>query len=85
MHNYKPQVHLHICYALVHRRGTCKSEVPSNAMFAAQRAARDNNIDFWTDGSIYLQDSATRIPPSFKNVKEFLEFACQVNTASMDI
>ena len=76
VHYYKPQVHLHACYALVHRRGTRKSEVPSNATFAARGAAGDNNIDLWTDGSIYLQDSATGIPSSFKNVKEFLEFAC---------
>ena len=45
VHWYKTQVHLDAHYAPVHRRGTYKSEVPSNAMFAARKAMRDNNID----------------------------------------
>ena len=76
MYNYKPRGHLHACYAPVHRRGTHKNDVSSNAMCAARRATRDNNINLWTDGSIYPQDLAIGIQPSLKNVKEFLEFAC---------
>ena len=76
MHSYKPQVHLHARYAPMHIRDTHKSDVSSNAKFAARRVVGDNTIDLWTDGSIYPQDPATGIPPSFKNVKEFLKFAC---------
>ena len=76
VHSYKPQVHLHARYAPVHRSGTYKSEVPSDATCVIRRAVGDNDIDLWTDGSIYPQDLATGIPPSFKNMKEFLEFPC---------
>ena len=75
-HYYKPQVHLHARYAPVYRRGIRKSELHSNAMFALRKATGDNNIDLWIDGSIYPQDPAIGLSPSFKNVKEFMEFTC---------
>ena len=75
-HSYKPQIHLHAWNALVHRKGTRRSELHSNATFVVHKAVGDNNIDLWTNGSIYLQDLMIGLSPSFKNMKEFLEFTC---------
>ena len=44
--------------------------------FPIKRKAGDTNIDLWLDGSIYLTDPSTGMPPPFRTLKALLEFVC---------
>lgn len=74
--SYSSQVKLDLKYAPVIKRGVLLERQGNRLSFPARRAAGENHIDLWVDGTLYPIDPLTNSPPCFTTTKEYLEFLC---------
>lgn len=58
------------------KRGRPLHEQVPRREFCAHRSAGATNIDLWVDGEIYPRDPCTRVSPTFRTIKQCLEFIC---------
>lgn len=73
---YTPNVTLHSRFSPLIKRGRPLHEQVSRLEFPAYRSRGATNMDLWVDGGIYPADPLTSAPPTFRSLKQFLEFIC---------
>lgn len=62
------------------QRGVLIDDYVLKTIFLDMRDASATNIDLWVDGRIYPQNPTTKISPSFRSLRELLEFDCARET-----
>lgn len=73
---YEPHVVLDVIYAHLIRKGVPLHLQCNTSGFTAKRAQGCKNMDLWVDGLLSPQNPLTCLPPSFRNLKGFIEFCC---------